>query len=67
MLGGLGDALGGGGGALGALGALTKTGLSVDQIGSLASLFSGFLKDKIGGDLLKRLLGNVPGLSSLIG
>ncbi len=68
MLGGITDAIGGGdGGALGALGALTKSGLSMDKIGSFAGLFSGFLKNKIGGDLIKRLLGSVPGLSSLLG
>lgn len=67
MLGGLGDALGGGGGALGALGALSKTGLDTDKIGGFVQLFAGFLKNKIGGDLLKRLLGSVPGLSNLVG
>lgn len=68
MLGGLSSALGGGGGgALGALGGLAKTGLPLDKVGDFAGMFTGYLKNKVGGDLIKRLLSKVPGLSNLIG
>jgi len=72
LLGGLGDALGGalGGGAgqaLGAMEALSKTGLSMDKLGSFLEMFKQFVLPKLGPDLLKRLLGNIPGLGSLLG
>lgn len=72
LLGGIGDALGGalGGGAssaLGAVQALTKTGLSADKLGGFVELFKNFALPKLGPDLLKRLLGKVPGLGSLLG
>lgn len=71
MLGGLGDALGGAlggaGGALGAVQALSKTGLSADKLGGFLELFKNFALPKLGPDLLKRLLGKVPGLGDLLG
>lgn len=72
MLGGLGDALGGalGGGAgqaLGAVEALTKGGLSMDKLGSFLGMFKQYVQPLLGGDLVKRLLGSVPGLDSLLG
>ena len=72
LLGGLGGAIGGalGGGAgqaLGAVEALTKGGLSTDQLGSLLGMLKQYVQPLLGGDLVKRLLGSVPGLDSLLG
>ena len=72
LLGGLGDALGGalGGGAgqaLGAVEALAKGGLSMDKLGSFLGMFKQYVQPLLGGDLVKRLLGSVPGLDGLLG
>lgn len=67
MLGGIGGALGGSGGAIGALGGLAKAGIPLDKIGDFAGMFTGYLKGKLSGDLVKRLLSKVPGLSNLVG
>ncbi len=66
--GALGSALGGGAGqALGAVEALSKTGLSAGKLGSFLEMFKQFVLPKLGPDLLKRLLGKIPGLGSLLG
>jgi hypothetical protein len=72
LFGGLGDtlgsALGGAAGpALSGLGALTKTGLSADKLGGFLELFKSFALPKLGPELLKRLLGKIPGIGSLLG
>ena len=72
VLGGLGGALGGalGGGASSALGAaeaLSKTGLSAEKLGGFLELFKSFALPKLGPELLKRLLGKIPGIGSLLG
>ena len=72
LLGGIGGALsgalgGGGGNALGALDALTKGGLSMDKLGSFLTMFKQYVQPMLGDDLLKRLLGSVPGLSKILG
>lgn len=72
MLGGLGGALGGAlggsaGGALGALSALSGSGMSTDKLGSLLDMFKNFALPKLGPDLLKRLLGKIPGIGGLLG
>ena len=54
-------------GALGAVQALSKTGLSADKLGGFLELFKNFALPKLGPDLLKRLLGKVPGLGDLLG
>ena len=72
LLGSIGGALsgalgGGGGNALGAVEALTKGGLSMDKLGSFLSMFKQYVQPLLGADLLKRLLGSVPGLGNLLG
>ena len=71
LLGGLGGAIGGalGGGAgqaLGAVEALSKGGLSMDKVGSFLDMFKQYVQPLLGADLLKRLLGSVPGLGNLL-
>jgi hypothetical protein len=68
MLGGLSDALGGAGESLtGALGALSASGLSLDKLKALLPMIVSFLKEKAGGDLVKRILEKIPGLGDLLG
>lgn len=55
------------GGALGLLTQLQQSGLSADQVGPLASMFVGFAKEKVGGDVVDNLLGKVPELKNLVG
>jgi hypothetical protein len=71
MLGGLakqaGGLLGGaGGGAGGALAAVTGAGVAPDKAAGFLSMFVGFLKSKVPPDVLKSVLGKVPGLSALV-
>lgn len=56
---------GGGGGALGLAGLLTQSGLDAGQIGSFVSMFLGFAKQHVGGDLINRLLDQVPEIKKL--
>ena len=44
---------------------LSKAGLDLEQGGSFVTLLVGFLKDKLGGDLLGKVLELVPGLSDM--
>lgn len=72
MLGGLaakaGGLLGGGGGAAaGALAAVTASGISPDKAGGFLSMFADFAKKNVSPELLKSVLGKVPGLSGLVG
>lgn len=72
MLGGLagkaGGLLGGGGGAAaGALAAVTASGITPDKAGGFLSMFVDFAKKNVSADVLKGVLGKVPGLSNLLG
>lgn len=78
MLGGLGgglgglmgaatSALGGEGGIAGLLALFTKSGLGADQAGNLVQMLIGFLKEKVGDDLVQKLVSKVPVLGQLIG
>ena len=63
VMGAAATALGGSGGAaLNLAGLLKGAGLQSGQIGSFVSLFLGFLKKNVGGDLVSRLLSKVPEL-----
>jgi hypothetical protein len=46
---------------------LGQTGLDSSKVGSFISLFTNFLKNQAGADLLNRILGKVPELQSLVG
>ena len=62
------SALGGKAGTALNLGAiLEKSGLDLDQAGGFASLLTGFLKEKAGGDLVGGILEKVPDLKKLLG
>lgn len=66
LMGAVSGALGGGGGSLGALAQLASTGLKMDQIGTFASLFLGFVKSKAGQDLVAKILGSIPELKAFV-
>ncbi len=67
LLGKVGGMLGGGAGsALSVAGVFEKSGLSMDKAGGFVSMPFGWIKGKVGGDLVGRLLGSVPQLKSLI-
>ena len=72
MLGGLmGKAAGmvsGAGGSGLALGSMfEKSGIGVDKLGSFATMFVGFVKDKAGADVVGRILDQVPALKKFTG
>lgn len=57
-------ALGGGGDLISKL---AGSGLDVSKIGSLAGSLVGFLKEKVGGDVMSGILSKVPDLKSILG
>lgn len=72
VLGGLAKKAGGllgeaGGGAAGALAAVTGAGVAPDKAAGFLSMFVDFLKSKVSPDVLKGVLGKIPGLSGLVG
>ena len=80
LLGGLGGGLGGGfGGVLGAaasalgggdvaslMSLFGESGLGADQAGQFVQMLVGFLKDKVGPELVQKIVAQVPALSSLL-
>ena len=68
LLGSIASAVGGkAGGALGAMEMFSKSGLSADKAGSFVDMFKDFAMKQAGEALVKKLLGKIPGLSSLLG
>lgn len=59
------SALGGDGGGI--MGMLGKTGLPLDKLGGLTSNLFGFIKDKVGGDIVSNILSKIPALKNLVG
>ena len=55
------------GGAAGLIGALSSSGLESGKIDDFVGLFAGFLKSNLDGDLLGKILGQVPELKKLVG
>lgn len=64
MLGGL---TGGGGGGLGDLAGLASSGLSPDKIPDFVKNFIDWVKQKVGPDLVNKVVGSVPALKSILG
>lgn len=54
------------GGAAGLAGLFANSGLKSDQIGTLVTMFVGFLKSKAGAELVEKLLAQVPALKQLV-
>jgi hypothetical protein len=65
LLGKAASSLGGGAGDL--VSRLGASGLDPSKTGSLVTMVIGFLKEKVGGDLIGRLLAKAPGLGKLLG
>lgn len=71
--GGMGGMLGkaasavGAGGAMDVMGLVQKSGLDISQAGGLVQSLMGFLKDKVGDDLIANLLDKVPAIKKLLG
>ena len=62
-----GDVVGGKlGAAAGIVGSLTQGGLDVGQVGGFVTQFLGFAKENVSGDLLERILSQVPDLKNVI-
>jgi hypothetical protein len=67
VMGALGGAMGGGlGKALGAADTLGKLGLDAGKLGGFVGQLGAYLQPLLGGDLVKRLLGSVPGIGALL-
>ena len=63
-----GAALGGSlGSSMDLAGGLTQSGLSMGKIGPFVAMFVSYIKEKAGGDLVGRILGQVPDLKKLAG
>lgn len=54
------------GGAADLAGLFSKSGLKSDQIGTLVTMFVGFIKSKAGADLVEKLLAQVPALKQMV-
>ena len=55
------------GSAVGLMDVLGKSGIGSDNSGTFLSLFMNFVKSKAGGELLGRVLSNLPELKKLVG
>ena len=65
---GVGSVIGGKvGDALGAASVLNESGLGLGHLGSLVTMFTEFARERVGSELVDKLLANVPGLPGLKG
>ena len=55
------------GGAANVMGLFKKANLDSSNIGGFIEMLSSFLKEKLGDEMVTKLLGNIPGLSKLLG
>ena len=68
MLGGAASALGGKlGAATGLMGILKGSGLGLDDAGGFVSMFTDYCRQQAGGDLVNRIVGQLPELKKFIG
>ena len=54
-------------GAMGALSGLQKSGLKLGDTDDFLGMLGGFIKDKMGGGILQKIIGQVPALKGLVG
>lgn len=68
ILGKVGGMLGGAlGGGAGALGDLAKSGLSPDKIPTFVKTFIDWVKQKVGPDIVNKVVASIPALKSIVG